>query len=197
MVVKNQIQMYKKEITAIIIAGIALLLMFTIAFLAISNHQKQKQIERTQAQLAIANQQQPMRIDTIRDSVKVYSHPIAVLPPSMLKKATDKQLYKEVGIKPRNIETQEITTLFVRDTIYLKPNIDSTYTYKDQWADFHLNLPTRQLSYNFKDSITTIVVREYKHKFLWWHWGVKGYHVKLINHNPHSMVTYHQYITAK
>ena len=34
----------------------------------------------------------------------------------------------------------------------------------------------------------------YRHHFLWWRWGVKGYKVKVVNFNPHSTIRYNTYV---
>ncbi|WP_407934619.1 DUF6549 family protein [Hallella sp.] len=39
-----------------------------------------------------------------------------------------------------------------------------------------------------------VLLKEYKHRFLWWKWSTKGYKVKIINFNPHARVLYNQYV---
>ena len=53
------------------------------------------------------------------------------------------------------------------------------------------------LVYTVSDSVLTLVYREYKHKFLWWRWGTKGYKVKVVNFNPHATIRYNQYIKVE
>ena len=73
---------------------------------------------------------------------------------------------------------------------------DSLFYYSDQWADLSLSLKDTTFYYNIRDSLATVVYREYKHHFLWWKWGTKGYRLKILNFNPHSRVTYNKYIKA-
>ena len=48
-----------------------------------------------------------------------------------------------------------------------------------------------------KQERLALVYREYKHHFLWWKWGTKGYRLKIVNFNPHARVTYNRYILSK
>ena len=84
----------------------------------------------------------------------------------------------------------------IHDTVRLEAKSSSRYEYSDKWAHFaiYMHPPDTTLAYSVRDSITTIVYREYKHKFLWWKWGTKGYKVKIVNFNPHSRIRYDQYV---
>lgn len=53
------------------------------------------------------------------------------------------------------------------------------------------------LTYSVRDSTQIIVAHVYKHSFLWWRWGVKGYKVEVVNFNPHATVLYNSYVKAK
>ena len=55
----------------------------------------------------------------------------------------------------------------------------------------------KRLEYSVRDSVTTIISRDYKHRFLWWRWGTKGYSVYIVNHNPRGKVYYNKYIRVK
>ena len=67
----------------------------------------------------------------------------------------------------------------------------------EKWSDLQFRLQDSTFYYNIRDSLCTQVSREYKHRFLWWRWGTKGYHVTLINFNPHSKVLYNTFIQVE
>lgn len=84
------------------------------------------------------------------------------------------------------------------DTVYAEyKQQDSLFSYHDQWADLSLSLKDTTFYYNIRDSLATVVYREYRHRFLWWRWGTKGYRLKIVNFNPRSKVTYNKYIYSK
>ena len=49
-----------------------------------------------------------------------------------------------------------------------------------------LQLKDSTFYYNIRDSLSTAVYREYRHHFLWWKWGTRGYRLKIVNFNPHA-----------
>ena len=71
---------------------------------------------------------------------------------------------------------------------------NKVFSYSDRWSALRFSLQDSTFYYNIRDSLATLVHREYKHRFLWWRWGVKGYKVTLINYNPHSRITYNTYV---
>lgn len=156
----------------------------------------QQENERLRVELAHAQICAPLQVDTIHDSIPVYQAPVIVVDKSSYKKEmTDKKLLKEMSVKSGQVETQQRTESVTSDSIkLLSRNDKKTFSYKDRWAEFHLSLCDTTLTYSVRDSITTIVYREYKHRFLWWKWGTKGYKVKVVNFNPHSTLLYNQYI---
>jgi hypothetical protein len=155
---------------------------------------KNREIEHLKVDLAHAQIYQPLQYDTIRDSVLVPMAPVVTMSHSSFKKIVDKQLLKDIGVKTGQISEQQNTEAVTADTVYLIKNVDSIFVYQDKWASFQLTLKTNKLNYTIRDSITTIVYREYKHHFLFWKWGTKGYKVKVVNFNPHSTLLYNQYL---
>ena len=68
---------------------------------------------------------------------------------------------------------------------------------KDKWAKgsyLEFSLDDSTFYYNIRDSLETVVYHEYKHRFLWWRWGVTGYYVKIVNFNPNARVIYNRYV---
>lgn len=109
----------------------------------------------------------------------------------------DAKLVKELKVKLRDVKTIHTTSSSTADTVRIEsiPNTaDSVFSYQDKWLSLHIDIPARLCQYTSKDSLTTIVSRLYKHKFLWWRWGTKGYQVQIINFNPHSRINYSRYV---
>lgn len=163
------------------------------------NDGKNKEINDLKAQLANAQVKPTIQRDTIRDSVPVATSTVLNIDSRTYKREiADKQLLKDLQLRLGQIEAQQRVGTRTADTIQLKPpNAFGRYDYKDQWAEFHISIPDSLMTYSIRDSITTLIYREYKHKFLWWKWGTKGYKVKVINFNPHSTVLYNQYVRMK
>ena len=180
-------------VNIIVICFIAVVGMTIKAFL---DDGKNKEINDLKAQLANAQVKPTIQRDTIRDSVPVSTSTVLNIDSRTYKREiADKQLLKDLKLRLGQIEAQQRVGTRSADTIQLKPpNAFGRYDYKDQWAEFHISIPDSLMTYSIRDSITTLIYREYKHKFLWWKWGTKGYKVKVINFNPHSTVLYNQYV---
>lgn len=109
----------------------------------------------------------------------------------------DAKLVKELKVKLKDVKTIHTTSSSTADTVRIEPipnTADSVFSYQDKWLSLHIDIPARLCQYTSKDSLTTIVSRLYKHKFLWWRWGTKGYQVQIINFNPHSRINYSRYV---
>lgn len=147
----------------------------------------------------LAHARIPLQRDTIRDTVEVVTQTVVEVVPKKLKEAlaADRALIKDLQLKIRQLEALQTTTIETSDTVpaHYQPR-DSSFHYSDQWADISLQLKDTTIYYNIRDSLATVVYREYRHRFLWWRWGTKGYRVKIVNFNPHARVTYNKYIKA-
>lgn len=166
-------------------------------------HQRNKvvslQDEINRLSVELSHAQVPLQRDTIRDSIEVVTQTVAEVVPKKMKEAlaTDEQLIRDLKLKVAQLEAMQTTSLETSDSVpaqYQKQ--DSVFYYHDQWADLRLNLRDTVFYYNIRDSLATVVYREYRHRFLWWRWGTKGYKVKIVNFNPHARVTYNRYIRA-
>ena len=142
----------------------------------------------------------PLQRDTIRDSIEVVTQTVVEVVPKKLKEAlaADRQLISDLQLKVRQLEVMQTTVIETADTVRAAQFAcaDSTLTYSDQWADLRLSLKDSTFYYNIRDSLATVVCREYRHRFLWWRWGTRGYQVKIVNFNPHARVTSNKYIKA-
>ena len=100
--------------------------------------------------------------------------------------------------KVKQVEALQTTVVVTCDTVPAHHDAgESLFYYSDQWADLQLSLKDSTFYYNIRDSLSTAVYREYRHHFLWWKWGTKGYRLKIVNFNPHVRVTYNKYIKAE
>ena len=150
-----------------------------------------KENERLREELAKAQQYQPLKRDTIRDSVEVVTQKVVTV--EKIKNVLtqeDRQLLKDIDVKVKELESLQKMGMATRDTVYLTEQRDSVLRYHDAWADFEYWEKQRRLNYAVRDSLAIAVKREYKHRFLWWRWGTKGYEVKAVNFNPHSTIRY-------
>ena len=142
----------------------------------------------------------PLQRDTIHDSIEVVTQTVVEVVPKKMKEAmaADRQTISDLKLRVKQLEAMQTTTLQTIDTVtaHHKPAYN-LYYYSDQWADIRLSLDDTTFYYNIRDSLSTIVYREYKHRFLWWKWGTKGYRLKIVNFNPHTHVTYNKYIRAR
>ncbi len=181
----------------IAIAGIIAVFMT----LVVRREQYKKRIEHLQSQLEIMNSWNvyPSVIhDTIRDTIPIASAAALIATKAEYKRSTDRALLKDLNIKPAAITSQLQTEISTRDSIKLRATpVDNDYIYHDQWTDIHLSLKDSILRYDMRDSIAMFVVRDYKHRFLFWRWGTKGYNVKLVNFNPCAKIRYLKYVKVE
>lgn len=173
----------------------------SIMTLLVKREQYRRKIEHLQSQIEILNSWNiyPSIVhDTIHDTIPVASVPALVVTKEEYKKITDKALLKDLDVKPAAITSQLQTEISTRDSIKLRaaPS-DNDYIYHDHWTDIHLSLSDSILQYNVRDSIAMFVVRDYKHRFLFWRWGTKGYNVKLVNFNPRAKIKYLKYVKVE
>jgi len=166
---------------------------------------------------SVATSSQPHQRSVIRDTVEVIRHETTVV--ERLKPALtpeERSLLKDIHAKLKVVESMQTAAIENHGTVTLRPDTLATQPptvplvampsqppdtavlrYSDHWARFAYYPLTRSLDYSVRDSLTTVVARRYKHRFLWWRWGVKGYDISVINHNPHATITYDRYVRAK
>lgn len=135
----------------------------------------------------------------IRDSIPVTQVKVVEVDKTDYKKQlADKELIKELGLRVKEVEAENRYLMSTRDTVVLKPEFgDSILTYRDRWNSFSFEPRSRVLDWEVRDSLVTYVSSEYKHHFLWWRWGLKGYKVTNVNFNPKSRIVYNKYIRVK
>lgn len=148
------------------------------------------------------SQPQPSKADSNGDKVVNYqldsicygSFDVKVLRKKEVKSAVDKTIASEIGMPRSSVESKMGLTIATTDTVKLTQMEESIYIYKDRWLDAKVNLYDSTMTYRARDSLSQYIERIYKHKFLFWKWGTKGYRVHIINHNPNSKIEYADYI---
>lgn len=179
---------------AVILSFLMVLLTIFASFLIFESRQK-KANEALKMQLhQLQLKYSPMQRDTIRDSVKLVTQQVMVMDRGEYKLlAADRKLLEELNLKLRQVVSDQRVSMVTSDTVKTK-KLNSVYSYSDAWLSLRLDTADSILTYRARDSLQCIVARQFKHKFLWWKWGTKGYNVKVLNFNPHSTLLYNSYI---
>ena len=162
--------------------------------------QYEKDISGLKEQLAHAQQFVPMEKDTVYlpgDTVEVSTSPVIMAELKTLRKQhlIDERMIKDLNLKLKQLDAVQTTVTETKDTARAEycHNI-KVFSYDDRWSHLEFRLRDSTFYYNIRDSLATVVYHEYKHRFLWWRWGVKGYKVKVVNFNPHSTIRYNTYV---
>ena len=134
-----------------------------------------------------------------RDSLKAVSVSALQLSIDELKKyrAKDARLIADLNIKLKRVESVSSTTIQTKDSLVFIIQKDSCFHYSDPWLKIDACLGDSSMYIVSSDSIVQIIHREYKHKFLFWRWGTKGYRQEIINFNPHSTIKFSELILLK
>ena len=179
---------------AVILSFLMVLLTIFASFLIFESRQK-KANEALKLQLhQLQLKYSPMQRDTMRDSIKLVTQQVMVMDRGEYKLlAADRKLLEELNLKLRQVVSDQRVSMVTSDTVKTK-RLNSVYSYSDAWLSLRLDTADSILTYRARDSLQCIVAREYKHKFLWWRWGTKGYNVKVLNFNPHSTILYNSFI---
>lgn len=201
MLYQNMLTLINEEMTeklekklAVILSFLMVLLTIFASFLIFESRQK-KANEALKMQLhQLQLKYSPMQRDTIRDSVKLVTQQVMVMDKGEYKLlAADRKLLEELNLKLRQVVSDQRVSMVTSDTVKTK-RLNSVYSYSDAWLSLRLDTADSILTYRARDSLQCIVARQFKHKFLWWKWGTKGYNVKVLNFNPHSTLLYNSYI---
>lgn len=133
----------------------------------------------------------------IHDTIPVFIDKVVEVDRTDYKKMlADRKLIEELGLRIKQVESENRMLLRNQDSVLMVLR-DSIYTFSDRWATFSLNTRSNVMEYSVCDSLSTIVSREYKHRFLWFRWGTKGYNVHIVSHNPRSRVEYSRFIKVR
>lgn len=165
------------------------------------------EIEQLREELARQQQYVPLKRDTIRDTIQMITQKVVeVEKVKEVLTAEDKDLLKDMGMKISAIESYQKMSTETNAAVTLsssKPDSkseeekDTLLTYHDAWMDLRYNTLNKKMNIRLQDSLAIAVEKEYKKKFLWFKWGVKGYQVKAVSFSPYSTIKYNNYIQHK
>lgn len=120
--------------------------------------------------------------------------------------AADAELIRELKLRVNEVKevvkTVTETRIVYRDTLVMISTDTFKWTHSSKWwdvdetIDFSQKPPTVDFNLSTRDSISHILYRVPKCKFLGIHWGTKGYEVKVVNHNPNSVISYSRWVTV-
>ena len=132
-----------------------------------------------------------------RDSLNAVENGRLKLNLSELKelREADFKLIKELKLRPKDVETITKVKVITRDSIIFQLK-DSCINYESEWTKVSGCIGDT-LSIETSDSIAFIAHKEYKHKFLFFRWGLERAKVKIINFNPRSSVKSPEWIDLK
>lgn len=157
-------------------------------------------IQTLEQQLVHSSIKTPIRWNTIRDTIETATTDVvmAELKDLRRQKAIDEKLIADLKLRLSQIQSVQTTAIRTTDTVMASVDtLTQSFMYHDQWSDIRFTPKDTTFYYNIRDSLTTIVYREYKHRFLWWRWGTKGYRVTIVNFNPHTSIRYNTYVHTK
>ena len=132
-----------------------------------------------------------------RDSLNAVENGRLKLSISELKelREADFKLIKELKLRPKDVETITKVKVVTRDSIIFQLK-DSCINYESEWTKVSGCIGDT-LSIETSDSIAFIAHKEYKHKFLFFRWGLERAKVKIINFNHRSSVKSPEWIDLK
>ena len=132
-----------------------------------------------------------------RDSLNAVENGRLKLNLSELKelREADFKLIKELKLRPKDVETITKVKVVTRDSIIFQLK-DSCINYESEWTKVSGCIGDT-LSIETSDSIAFIAHKEYKHKFLFFRWGLERAKVKIINFNPRSSIKSPEWIDLK
>lgn len=184
---------------------LAVVIMFTVGFaLFYDNRSYQKEIADLKEQLAAAQEQVPLQRESVKihdqDSmreVQVITSPVIEAELKALRRQLiiDEKLIKDFGLQLKQLDALQKVGAETTDSVKARYDYSKdVFSYNDRWSDLKFYLQDSTFYYNIRDSLATVVYHEYKHRFLWWKWGIKGYKVKVVNFNPHTTIRYNTYV---
>lgn len=123
--------------------------------------------------------------------------------------ATLKKTAEDLGIKLKRVQSASTTGVRtevkfitqVRDSIVYRDSIIvpvKAFTWRDPWTDVAgvIERDSVDLSVQSVDTLTTIV-HKIPHKFWFIKWGCKAIKQTVVSSNPHTKITYTEYIEVK
>lgn len=169
-------------------------LLVVIAVLFQQNHTL-----RTERDRQISNVETLMgevKLYKVKDSLNVASVSSLNLTVEELKKyrAEDAKLIKELKLRLKDVEYIAKTEIKTKDSLIYKIDTVGCFHYRDKWLRVDACIADSSMVIETRDSIAQIVHAIYKHRFLWWKWGIKGFRQEIVNFNPKSKIEYSEIV---
>lgn len=153
-------------------------------------------------------------IEELRIDSSLQAHQVQTLSLSLDEykqyRAADAQTIADLKLKIKHVSAvtkQELEvnvpiSAFVKDSVIVADNISDTIqtiSYKDQYVSFDGNIQHDSLTAQFHVpvTLTQVLYKVPKHKFLWWSWGCKAIKQVIITNNPYVQLNYSEYIEIK
>lgn len=168
-----------------------------------ATHERDRYRQNTEALLTDMKR---IQVDSTRMAVDVRTLRLTVSEYEKYR-AQDAALIKRLGIRVRDLEAAARHQLLVqapivapvrdsviaRDTVFVSvksvemknPHIDFRGIIEDSVLKADVRIPV---------TLNQAVFVEYKHKFLWWRWKVKGVRQTIASDNPYVEIEYSEYI---
>ncbi|WP_319505131.1 DUF6549 family protein [Bacteroides graminisolvens] len=181
----------------LIITAVFIALLSGVAFLLRQNKTLRMEAKRQAGN--VSTLMEDAKRYKIRDSLNVLSVSALRLTVDELKKyrANDAKLIKEFKLRPKDVQYITHTETVTRDSLVYVPESDSCFHYRDKWLSVDACLRDSSMVVQSRDSIVQIIHAVYKHRFLWWRWGLKGIRQEVVNFNPNSHILYRKNILIK
>lgn len=118
-----------------------------------------------------------VKLYKVKDSLNVASVSSLNLTVEELKKyrAEDAKLIKELKLRLKDVEYIAKTEIKTKDSLIYKIDTVGCFHYRDKWLRVDACIADSSMVIETRDSIAQIVHAIYKHRFLWWKWGIKGF----------------------
>ena len=121
-----------------------------------------------------------------------------------LKKTADElgiRLKRIQGASTTGVKTEVRVITQVKDSVVYRDTVIipvKAFTWQDPWTDISgvLSNDSVDLSVSSVDTLTTIV-HKVPHKFWFIKWGCKAIKQTVVSANPHTKITYNEYIEVK
>lgn len=151
---------------------------------------------------------QERNVEVLNDDIKRYKFQDSVNAISVgelnykiseLKKyrADDARLIKDLNLRLKDVREIIKTEIVTRDSLVYVLDTAGCFHHRSKWLKVDACIRDSSMTIESRDSIAQIIHTEYKHKFLFWRWGVKGFRQEIINFNPHSNIEYSEFIKVK
>ena len=165
----------------------------------LANSLKKEKLERQRQEKNVETLNMDIKHFKYKDSLNVAS--IAGLNYTVAElnkyRVEDAKLIKELKLRSKDVKEIIKTRIVTRDSLVYKIDTIECFHHKSKWLRVDACIKDSTMVIESRDSITQIIHTEYKHKFLWWRWGVKGFRQAIVNFNPHSIIEDSEFIQIK